>query len=76
MHVLKLVSVVKMVTMLECNAEEQLFVVLFLCAKGLNAEDIHKEMLPLYSGKCFSCKAVPKWVKKVYQGHSKVADDA
>jgi hypothetical protein len=44
-HVQRLVSVVKMVTMLEeCTAEEQRPVALFLWAKGLNIKDINKEM--------------------------------
>jgi hypothetical protein len=30
----------------------------FLWAKGLNAKDIHKEMFPVYDGKCLSGKAV------------------
>jgi hypothetical protein len=36
----------------------------FLWAKGLNAKDIHKEMFPVYGGKCLSRKAVHKWVEK------------
>jgi hypothetical protein len=35
----------------------------------------HKEMFPLYGGKCLSCKAVHNWVKKFSQGRSKVVDD-
>jgi hypothetical protein len=51
MHVYKLVSVVKMATMLEeCTTEEQRSVVRFLWAKGLNAKDIHKEIFSVYSG--------------------------
>jgi hypothetical protein len=34
-----------------------LFCVL-LWAKGLNAKDIHKEMFPVYGGKCLPSKAV------------------
>jgi hypothetical protein len=61
-HVQKLISVVKMVTMLEeCNTEEQRSVVHFLWAKGLNAKNIHKEMFPVYGGKCLLRKAVPPW---------------
>jgi hypothetical protein len=42
-HVHRLISVVKMTTMLEeCTAEGQRYVVLFLWAKGLNANNIHK----------------------------------
>jgi hypothetical protein len=48
----------------------------FLCAKGLNAKDIHKEMFPVYGGKCLSRKAVHNWVEKFSQGRSKVIDDA
>jgi hypothetical protein len=34
------------------------------------------QMFPVYVGKCLSCKAVHKWVKKFSQGHLKVAHDA
>jgi hypothetical protein len=41
-HVQRLVSVVKMATVLEdCTTEEQSSVVRFLWAKGLNTEHIH-----------------------------------
>jgi hypothetical protein len=46
--------------MLGCTTEE----LHFLWTKVLNAKDIHKEMFPVYGGKCFSCKAVHSWVKK------------
>jgi hypothetical protein len=36
----------------EYTTEEQGSVVRFLCAKGLNAKDIHKSMIPVYGGKC------------------------
>jgi hypothetical protein len=48
----------------------------FLWAKGLNAKDIHKEMFPVYGGKCFWRIAVHNWVEKFFQGRSKVADYA
>jgi hypothetical protein len=35
-----------------------------LWAKWFNAKDIHKEMFPVYDGKCFSGKAVHNWVEK------------
>jgi hypothetical protein len=47
----------------------------FLCAQGLSAKDIHKEMFPVYGEKCLSRKAVHSWVEKFSQGRSKVADD-
>jgi hypothetical protein len=59
----------------ERNIEEQRSVVRFLWAKRLSEKDIHKEMLPVYGGKCLSRKVVHNWAKKFSQGHSKVADD-
>jgi hypothetical protein len=47
----------------------------FLCAKGLIAMDIHKEIFPVYGGKCLSRKNVHNWVEKFFQGLSNVADD-
>jgi hypothetical protein len=47
----------------------------YLWTKGLNADDIHKEIFPIYGWKCFSCKAVHSCVEKFSQGRSKVADD-
>jgi hypothetical protein len=61
-HVQRLVSVVKMATVLEeFTTEEQRSIVKFLWAKGLNAKDIHKEIFPVYRGKCLSRKEVPSW---------------
>jgi hypothetical protein len=45
----------------ECTTEEQRSVVRFLWVKGLNAEDIHKEMFHVYGGKSLSRKAVHNW---------------
>jgi hypothetical protein len=46
-----------------------------LWAKRLNAKDIHKEMFPVYGGKCLSRKAVHNWIEKFSQGRSEVAND-
>jgi hypothetical protein len=47
-HIQRLVSVVKMATVLqECVTEEQNYVVRLLWAKGLTAKNIHKEMFPV-----------------------------
>jgi hypothetical protein len=76
-HVQRLVSVVKMVTLLEeCITEEQRSIVRFLGVRGLDARDIHKEMFPAYGGKCLSRKAIHNWVEKFSQRRWKVADDA
>jgi hypothetical protein len=65
-----------MVTVLvQCIKKEQRSVVRFLWTKGLNSKDIHKEIFPVYGGKCLSRKAVHDWVGKFFQGRSKVADD-
>jgi hypothetical protein len=58
-HVQRLVSVVKMVNVLKkCSTEEQHSnVPYFLWAKELNANDIHKEMLPVYGGKNLLCSS-------------------
>jgi hypothetical protein len=34
-----------------------------LWEKGPSAKDIHKEMFPVYGGKCLSRKAVHNWVE-------------
>jgi hypothetical protein len=47
----------------------------FLWAKELSEKDIHKEMFPVYGGKCLLRKAVHSWVEKFSQGRSKVTDD-
>jgi hypothetical protein len=44
--------------------------------KELNANDIHKEIIPVCGGKCLSRKAVHNWAEKFSQECSKVADDA
>jgi hypothetical protein len=45
----------------ECTTEEQRSVVRFLSMQ----KDIHKEMFPVYSGKCLSRKAVHNWATDV-----------
>jgi hypothetical protein len=37
---------------------------MMITTKGLNAKDIHKEMFPVYGGKCLWLKAVHNWVEK------------
>jgi hypothetical protein len=36
---------------------------------------IHKEMCPVYGGKCLLRKAVHNWVDRFSQGRSKDSDD-
>jgi hypothetical protein len=49
----------------ECITKEQRSDVRFLWAEGLNAKDIHKEMFPVYGGKCLSSKGVHNRVANV-----------
>jgi hypothetical protein len=44
---------------------EQRSFVRFLWTKGFVAKDIHKEMFPVYGGKCLSRKADHTWVANV-----------
>jgi hypothetical protein len=61
-HVHKMFSLVKMAIVLEdYTTEEHGSVVCFLWAKGHN---IHKEIFPVYGGKCLSRKSVDNWLKK------------
>jgi hypothetical protein len=54
-YVQRLDSVVKMLTVLEeYTTQKQHSAVHFLWAKRLNIKDIHKEMFPVYGGKCLS----------------------
>jgi hypothetical protein len=51
-----------MATVLEEYAtEDQRSVMHFLWAKGRSAKDIHKEMFPVYDGKCLLHKTVQPW---------------
>jgi hypothetical protein len=60
-QVQRLVSVVKMATVLEgVVPKSSVLLCVFLWTKGLNAEDIYKEMFPVYSRKYLSRKAVHK----------------
>jgi hypothetical protein len=72
-HVQRLISVVKMATVLEGVLPKSS---VFLRANWLNAEDSHKGLFPVYGGKCLSRKVVRNWLEKFSQGRSKVADDA
>jgi hypothetical protein len=65
-HVQRLLLVVRVVPVFEeCAVEEQLSVVPLLWAKGLSTKDIHKEMFPVYGGKCLLYKVVHSWVANV-----------
>jgi hypothetical protein len=48
----------------ECSTEEQHSTVLFFVRKGHSANDIHKEMFPVYDRKCLSRKTVHIFFEK------------
>jgi hypothetical protein len=56
-----------MATVLEdcINEEQRSLMCFFLWLKGLITKDIHKEIFPVYGGKCLSRKAVHSWVADV-----------
>jgi hypothetical protein len=60
-----------MVTVLEGALPKSSVLLYFICGK----KNMHKEMFPVYGGKCLSRKTVDSWVEKFSQGRSKVADD-
>jgi len=41
----------------------------------MEAKDIHKEMLPMYSEHCLSCQAVNNWVQKFSEGRTSIEDE-
>ena len=57
-----------------CTTIKQRGVVQFLCAKGMAAKDIHKEMLPMYGEHCLSRQAVHNWVQKFSEGRTSIED--
>jgi hypothetical protein len=57
-HIQRLVSVVKMATVLECTIEEQRSVALFV-GKMTQRKEYNEELFPVYGRKCLSRKAVP-----------------
>jgi hypothetical protein len=65
-----------MATVLEGYTTEEQRSVFCVWAKDLTANYIHKEMFPVYGGKCLLRKAVQNWVEKFSQGRSEVADVA
>jgi hypothetical protein len=47
-----------------------------IVGKSADAKDIHKEIFPVYGGKCLPRKAVHNRVEKLSQGLWKVTDDS
>jgi hypothetical protein len=45
----------------ECTIKEQRSVVRFCGQKDAMQKDIHKEVFPVYGGKCLSSKAFQPW---------------
>jgi hypothetical protein len=64
-HVQRLVSVVKMATVLEDVLLKSSVLLCVFCGKKTQIKDFHKEMFPVYGGKCLSRKAAHNWVANV-----------
>jgi len=47
----------------------------FFVGKKMEAKDIHKEMLPMYSEHCLSRQAVHNWVQKFSEGRTSIEDE-
>jgi hypothetical protein len=43
-----------------------------LWAKELSAKDSHKEMFPVYGGKCLTRKGIPNWIEKLFADDEEV----
>jgi hypothetical protein len=64
-----------MATVLEDVLRKSSVLLCVLWAKGLTAKDIHKEMFPVYVGKCLSRTAIHNWVEKKAPSWKIFADD-
>ena len=53
---------------------EQRAVIRFLWAKGLDANEIHSEMRPVYGDKCFTRPAICVWCTKFACGRETIVD--
>jgi len=49
--------------------EQRAIIRFFLWAKGLNANEIHSEMLPAYGDKCLKRPAIHVWCTKFVRGN-------
>jgi len=47
----------------------------FFVGKNMEAKDIHKEMLPMYSEHCLSHQAIHNWVRKFSEGRTSIEDE-
>ena len=61
---------------LKSSRNEQRAVILFVWAKGLNANEIHCEMRPVYGDKCFTRPAIHVWCTKFARGRESIVDKA
>jgi len=59
---------------LKSSSNKQHAVIRFLWAKGLNANEIHSEMHPVYGDKCFMRSATHFWCTKFVHGRESIAD--
>jgi len=60
--------------LLKSSRNEQRALIFFLWAKGLNANEIHSEMPPVYGDKCFPRPAIHVWCTKFAHSRESTVD--
>jgi len=61
--------------LLKSSRNKQHAVICILWAKGLNANNIHSEMRPVYGDKCFTRPAIHVWCTKFARGRQSIVVD-
>jgi hypothetical protein len=65
-HVQRMVSVVKLATVLEVVLPKSSILLCVFCGQTrLNAKNINNKMFPVHGVKCLSCEAVQNWVANI-----------
>jgi len=59
---------------LKSSHNKQCAVIRFLWAKGLDTDEIHSEMRPVYGDKCFMRPAIHTWCTKFARSRESIVD--
>jgi len=59
---------------LKSSRKERCAVIRFLWAKGLDTDEIHSEMCPVYGDRCFTKPPIHVWCMKLTRGRESIAD--
>ena len=60
--------------LLEYTCEEVLGVICFLCAKGKDAANIHRELVSVYGENVMTVQQVRKWCREFHSGRASISD--